>query len=297
VEIRSRRLNVPSGVSSPERRSSTNVLKLLEVLDLQEAAIRPPNGLKQVLAHTRFHFFEDYLPSWRIVFEKWEFRTESPANRTLSRNDRENSGVFLWLGYITDTQYIKDNIILLQRWQKVSVLIGFLTTLSSPHHRLCSVVGVTEARGKHHDGDDDPVLPCWTLPQHYNDMLSRLNHPKYNNSHFILYGKDDSEAHLATFSQLSHWRDFFDYNVQEAVVYRFHSDPFLIDGYQWQFYATVLITSIQPLRAYIYHDGIVEFDREKFDLRKAFGKVGQGRGCLLTAPAVKPRTQPPRKEW
>ena len=42
-------------------------------------------------------------------------------------------------------------------------------------------------------------------------------------------------------------------------------NPLLIDGYKWDLRIYVAITSINPLRIYIYEEGLVRFASEKYD--------------------------------
>eukprot|EP00759_Apiculatamorpha_spiralis_P054912 PhF_6_TR7062/c0_g1_i2/m.10662/K16600/TTLL2; tubulin polyglutamylase TTLL2 len=53
-----------------------------------------------------------------------------------------------------------------------------------------------------------------------------------------------------------------------SVVQRYIYNPLLLDGYKFDFRIYVLVTSFQPLRAYIYRDCLGRFSTEKYDLSK-----------------------------
>jgi len=50
------------------------------------------------------------------------------------------------------------------------------------------------------------------------------------------------------------------------IVQKYLTKPFLINGYKFDFRIYVLITSIAPLRIYLFKDGLVRFATEKFSL-------------------------------
>ena len=50
-----------------------------------------------------------------------------------------------------------------------------------------------------------------------------------------------------------------------CLVQQYIHNPLLIDGYKWDLRIYVAITSINPLRIYIYEEGLVRFASEKYD--------------------------------
>ena len=49
------------------------------------------------------------------------------------------------------------------------------------------------------------------------------------------------------------------------IVQRYISNPMLIDGLKFDLRIYVLITCVQPLRVFLYNDGLVRFATEKFE--------------------------------
>jgi len=49
-------------------------------------------------------------------------------------------------------------------------------------------------------------------------------------------------------------------------------NPFLIDGYKFDIRIYVVITSIMPLRIFIYEEGLVRFATEKYFIGQPFKK-------------------------
>ena len=50
-----------------------------------------------------------------------------------------------------------------------------------------------------------------------------------------------------------------------CLVQQYISNPLLIDGYKWDLRIYVAITSINPLRIYVYEEGLCRFASEKYD--------------------------------
>ena len=49
------------------------------------------------------------------------------------------------------------------------------------------------------------------------------------------------------------------------MVQQYIQNPLLIDGYKWDLRIYVAVTSINPLRIYVYEEGLVRFASEKYD--------------------------------
>ena len=51
----------------------------------------------------------------------------------------------------------------------------------------------------------------------------------------------------------------------QCLVQQYIQNPLLIDGYKWDLRIYVAVTSINPLRIYVYEEGLVRFASEKYD--------------------------------
>ena len=64
---------------------------------------------------------------------------------------------------------------------------------------------------------------------------------------------------LTNFSELSY--------DSAWIVQKYISNPLLINGYKWDMRVYVVITSMLPLKVYIYEEGLARFSTEKYNLK------------------------------
>src|SRR5690349_18005550 len=78
------------------------------------------------------------------------------------------------------------------------------------------------------------------------------------------------------------WKQEFPDN-DEVVVQTYLNDPMLINEKKWDMRTYILITSIHPLRIYMYRDGLVRFASTKYDKD---AKDGGKKTAFLTNTSV-----------
>ena len=50
------------------------------------------------------------------------------------------------------------------------------------------------------------------------------------------------------------------------IIQKYIENPLLIGGYKWDMRIYVVVTSLRPLKIYLYQEGLVRFSTEKFDM-------------------------------
>jgi tubulin polyglutamylase TTLL6/13 len=55
--------------------------------------------------------------------------------------------------------------------------------------------------------------------------------------------------------------------TEHVVVQRYMRSPYLIDGYKFDFRIYVLVTSCDPLKIFLYDEGMVRFATEEWDIK------------------------------
>ena len=100
------------------------------------------------------------------------------------------------------------------------------------------------------------------LPNEYSRFIDTFMHQDYKKCVWICKPSASSRGRgiylLSGISELN-------YSTQ-VVVQRYLPDPYLIGGYKWDLRIYVLVTSVCPLRIYIYNEGLCRFSTEKFDM-------------------------------
>lgn len=113
---------------------------------------------------------------------------------------------------------------------------------------------------------------------------------RFQDSRFILKPTDRGEGNgiivKDSYRQLANWKDEFPDN-EEVVVQTYLNDPMLIKQRKWDMRTYILITSIHPLRCYMYRDGLVRFASTVYDKN---AKDGGKKTAYLTNTSVNKKT-------
>lgn len=155
------------------------------------------------------------------------------------------------------------NLLQLKRWQKVSRLYGLRKTLWAKDSFCTTISTALEGfKGQ----VPEFVFPCWLLPQGFSNFFSEAK-TKYKNHKFILKPTNQSEGDgilvFDNYRKLPTWKaDFAEYN--EVVAQTYLPNPLIVNQRKWDMRIYVLVTSIHPLRVYMYRDGIIRFASTKY---------------------------------
>ena len=100
----------------------------------------------------------------------------------------------------------------------------------------------------------------WQLPYEYNDLKSFVTEKRV----VSMIVKPEAAAQGRG---IYITRRLEDINPSEhLVVQRYMRSPYLIDGYKFDLRIYVLITSWDPLKIFIYNEGMVRFATEEWDI-------------------------------
>ena len=91
---------------------------------------------------------------------------------------------------------------------------------------------------------------------------------------------------MDNWNKLPHWKSEFP-DIDEIVVQTYLDNPFLINERKWDMRTYVLVTSVHPLRVYMYRDGLVRFASSKY---VTDAKDGGKKTAFLTNTSVNKKT-------
>ncbi|OHT09621.1 Tubulin polyglutamylase TTLL13 [Tritrichomonas foetus] len=104
------------------------------------------------------------------------------------------------------------------------------------------------------------------LPGQFSDLKTyMLSIPKKTDRTFIVKPDRGSQGRgIILIQDPDEIEEYFDMSVAQQYI-----DPYLIDGYKFDLRIYVLVTSVDPLRIYIYKEGMARFCTEKYVVPKS----------------------------
>eukprot|EP01137_Pigoraptor_chileana_P009711 Opistho-2@58366 len=158
---------------------------------------------------------------------------------------------------------------MLERHQKISRIQGMRRILWTKDG-FCRTMGM--ALSKYEGAASVPPFsfPCWTVPRQLPALLEfddvqriRGNAIKY------IVKPTNSGAGRGIFVVDS--ADPLKRIRHDLIVQPYLNNPYLIDGYKFDLRTYVLVTSISPLRIYMYKEGLVRFASSRYDVNATTG--------------------------
>lgn len=226
------------------------------------------------------------LQGWTIAYKNFSFEVVEQSFRTPVK--LSELSVFLCLGIHTqDKHCIKPSSYrTFTQSQKVNQIHGLRDTL---WRKDAFCYTMREALGSY-KGRKNFTFPCWVLPKDKEVLEVEMNKRKME---WIVKPSGKGEGHgifvVNTFEELSLQ------NTDGFVVQSFLRDPYLVHGKKFDFRTYVLVTSIAPLRAYIYREGLVRFASSKYDRNATKG--GKEQQFLTNTSVGKKYTQLSNLTW
>ena len=109
--------------------------------------------------------------------------------------------------------------------------------------------------------NDYKIIPrTWLLPYEYNDLKNFVTEKRVVSMIVKPEAACQGKGIYIT-------RRLEDINPAEhLVVQRYMRSPYLVDGYKFDLRIYVLVASIDPLKVFIYDEGMVRFATEEWDI-------------------------------
>ena len=115
-----------------------------------------------------------------------------------------------------------------------------------------------EALDGFHSPDPAFTFPCWVLPQDLDALRPLVD----GRTEFVVKPCDRGEGHgIFVTSDLE---DMMNESLSLYVVQPLLADPFLIEERKIDLRTYVLVTSVLPLRAYLFKEGLVRFASDRY---------------------------------
>ena len=165
--------------------------------------------------------------------------------------------VLLCLALNTEHCFTSTNLDRTKRYQRINRVQGLRRVLWSKDS-FCDTVSAS-ARGyaifKRY------IFDCWIFPREYSAAAAYAQaHPK---SQFIV--KPLSMGGGMGISVVDGEKGLHKVRRQTHIVQNYLHNPMLIKGKKWDLRTYVLVTSVLPLRAYVYNRGLVRFASQAYD--------------------------------
>ncbi len=197
------------------------------------------------------------LQGWTMAYNNFSFEVIEQSFRTSVKIS--DLSVFVCLGIQSqDKHCIKPSSFrLLTQAHKYNQIHG-LRDILWKKDAFCYTL--REALSSYH-GKRNFTFPCWVLPAD-KDKLQTVMEEKQGN--WIVKPSGQGEGHgifvVDSFDEIAQHKSFDNFVVQPLLM-----DPCLINEKKFDFRTYVLVTSMTPLRAYIYKEGLVRLASSKYD--------------------------------
>ena len=160
----------------------------------------------------------------------------------------------VWNVYWTDTSVSTDRVLRLKSYQRINHFPGMFQLA-----RKGSLGRFVSQLGKHFPNEFKFLPPTWVLPAEWVKFKQHVCSGKGNRTFII---KPNASCQGKGIFLTRTWENVVPDVPQVAQKY-IHK-PLLIDGYKFDIRLYVLVTSVYPLRVYLYKDGLIRICTELY---------------------------------
>mmetsp|Transcript_18009 Transcript_18009/g.22997 ORF Transcript_18009/g.22997 Transcript_18009/m.22997 type:complete len:604 (+) Transcript_18009:310-2121(+) len=263
----------------------SQVLQILKLMEQTEKSIRPPSGHgEKIIILGKAFILKRDLEIWDFTFSQAKFNPVATKKEDVQAHKHDDFLGMKCLDLFDGKSHCIEPTDLprLERYQKISRLYGLRKTLWNKD-RFCDTL--SSALAGYNEEYMEFVFPCWLLPSMYDDLMQKAR-TVYKGKSFIAKPTDRGEGNginvLDNIRELANWKALYPEN-DEIVVQTYLPNPLLINQRKWDMRTYVLVTSVHPLRVYMYRDGLVRFASSIYD---ANAKGGGKKTAFLTNTSV-----------
>ena len=247
-------------VGDDHRLSMVSVLKEIEpglLFHRNSSFSTKPLAVAKDISYGRYYALRD-SQGWSMAYRRMHFDFVELSFRTQVKI--EDLAAYLCLGIQSQDKHclhssVFQNLHKMQRYNQIHGIRDIIWRKDG----FCYTMREALSGFK---GAKNFTFPCWVLPKDEELLRREMNR---TDSLWIVKPSGQGEGHgifiANRMNDITKHQHFFD----TLVVQPFLTDPYLVEGRKFDFRTYVLVTSIIPLRAYIYKEGLVRFASSKYD--------------------------------
>ena len=255
-------LHISSHKTSDSR--SHNTLLVAKLHDIESTLLfhsseRTALVVVKDISYGRYYALRD-LQGWTLGYQNFSFEVVEQSFRTTVK--LSDFSVFLCLGiHAQDRHCIKPSSFrLLLPTQKYNQIHGTRDIL----WRKDAYCYTMREALMNYKGSKNFTFPCWVLPKDREKLELEMNRGNSSRD-WIVKPCGQGEGHGIFIVNKYEEIDLRPQTPDGFVVQPLLTDPFLVNGKKFDFRTYVLVTSMTPLRVYIYKEGLVRFASSKYD--------------------------------
>ena len=273
-----RRIQIPTAVNLQGESESEEMLATLQSLETTAMQWTEKSKKQVIVLGERIYVGRD-LKVYKWAFTRVGFNVRMGSSSTGRMSTKLLAGgdwsVLLCLALNTEHCFTSTALDRTKKFQRVNRVQGLRRVLWSKDS-FCETVSAS-ARGL--PAFRRYIFDCWIFPREYAQAAQyAAKHPKMQ---FIV--KPLSMGGGMGISVVDGERGLHKVRHKTQIVQNYLHNPMLIKGKKWDLRTYVLVTSVLPLRAYVYSRGLVRFASQTYDPK---AKHGGKRTQFLTNTSV-----------
>lgn len=248
---------IPSNTTTRDLLPEYELMEEIESSLLFHSPSKTPLVVAKDISYGRYYGQRD-IQGWNIAYTNMSFEFVEQSFRTQVKIS--DLSVFLCLGIQSQDKHClrPSSFQTLRRIQKYNQIYG-LRDILWRKDGFCYTMREALYGYK---GNKSFVFPCWVLPK---DRPSLEREMDKKVSPWIVKPSGQGEGHgifVVNFFEEIISRHLV---IDNFVVQPLLADPYLVEGRKFDFRTYVLVTSMLPLRAYIYKEGLVRFASSQYN--------------------------------